>query len=496
MIVVRFWDLVAYPPSVTYPYMLSVRMALVAEDQSMSSWKPWLVEGSQLKYRGIVEAIESDLKAGLIQPGDRLPPQRLIAEVLSVDLTTVTRAFNEARRRGLVEANAGRGTFIRRRIEDARAIGVSGAPAVDLSMNIPPQPASANLKRLIPETISTLLSEPHGLLHLHYQESTGSDADRAAAAAWLSRRIEQVRPASIVLASGAQSALFAICECLLSPGDAIAAGAVTYPGLKAVARQRGFTIRPLAMDENGILPRAFEACCDESPPKAIYIVPAIDNPTTATLPEDRRREIAAVARRFGVSIIEDDPYSVLQFNPLAPLAALAPELTWHIATLSKCTTPALRIAYVVAPGAAQAMRLAGVIRAVNLMVPPINAAVASRWISTGVVDDLTVAIREENIARQKIAKTILGGAKMAAYRCGHHIWLKMPPQWGAADFVDHAKRSGMSVVPGAAFATGPGEPEAIRISLGVAPDRDTLSDALKQFAQLLAEPSVMVKAIV
>ena len=89
----------------------------------MSSWEPWLVEGGQLKYRGIVEAIEADLRAGRIQPGDRLPPQRTIAEVLGVDLTTVTRAFNEARRRGLVEANAGRGTFIRRRIDDGRILG-------------------------------------------------------------------------------------------------------------------------------------------------------------------------------------------------------------------------------------------------------------------------------------------------------------------------------------------------------------------------------------
>lgn len=460
------------------------------------SWKPWLVESSQLKYRGIVEAIETDLKEGRIQPGDRLPPQRTIAEVLGVDLTTVTRAFNEARRRGLVEANAGRGTFIRRRIDDGRMLGLAQPPAVDLSMNIPPQPTSANLKRLIPETIANLLSEEHGMLHLHYQESTGSETDRAAAARWLRRRIDQVRPSSIVLASGAQSALFAVCECLLSPGDVIAAGCVTYPGLKAVAKQRGFVLSPLAMDEKGIVPQSFEACCRKSSPKALYVIPSIDNPTTATLPDERRREIVAIARRYGVTIIEDDPYSVLQFDPLPPLAALAPELTWYIATLSKCATPALRIAYVVAPGAAQAMRLAGVIRAVNLMVPPINAAVASRWISTGIVDDLTVAIRDENIARQRLAKTILGDANIAADRCGHHIWLKMPVHWRAADFVDHAGRSGISVVPGAAFATGAEEPEALRLSLGVAPDRESLAEALKQVASIISRPAVAVKAIV
>ncbi len=461
-----------------------------------SSWKPWLVEDSQLKYRGIVEALEADLKEGRIHPGDRLPPQRTIAEVLGVDLTTVTRAFNEARRRGLVEASAGRGTFIRRRIDEGRMLGPAAPPAVDLSMNIPPQPASANLKRLIPETIANLLSEEHGMLHLHYQESTGSDADRTSGAAWLAGRIDEVRPSSIVLASGAQSALFAICRCILSPGDVVATGCVTYPGLKAVAQIQGLALRPLAMDDKGILPQAFEACCIATPPKALYVIPAIDNPTTATLPEERRREIAAIARRFGVAIIEDDPYSVLQLDPLTPLAALAPDLTWHIATLSKCTTPALRIAYVIAPGAAQAMRLAGVIRAVNLMVPPINAAVASRWISTGIVDDLTIAIRDENIARQRLAKTVLGNANIAADPCGHHIWLKLPAHWRSADFVDHAGRSGISLVPSSAFATGTEEPEAIRLSLGVAPNRDALVEALKQVASLISQPAVNVKAIV
>jgi DNA-binding transcriptional MocR family regulator len=462
----------------------------------MSSWKPWLVESSQLTYRGIVEAIESDLRDGRIRPGERLPPQREIAEALGVDLTTVTRAFNEARRRGLVEANAGRGTFVRRRIAEPRMLGLGAPPAIDLSMNIPPQPASANLKRLVPETIANLLSEEHGMLHLHYQDSTGSDFDREAAAAWLGRRIDRVRPSSIVLASGAQSALFAICAYVLSSGDAIAAGCVTYPGLKAVAQQQKLAVRPLAMDGDGIVPEAFEACCADRAPKAIYVIPTIDNPTTATLPEDRRHKIAAIARRHGVTIIEDDPYSVLQVDPPTPLAALAPDLTWHIATLSKCATPALRIAYVVAPGPAHAMGLAGVIRAVNLMVPPINAAVVSRWISTGVVDDLTAAIRDENIARQKLAKTVLGDADLSADRCGHHIWLKMPKHWRAADLVDQAGRSGISVVPSSAFATGPEEPQAVRLSLGVAPDREALVGALKQISIILTQPSVAVKAIV
>lgn len=467
-----------------------------ASTHSLQAWRPWLVPGSELKYRGIVDALEADIRNGRVQPGVRLPPQRAIADHLGVDLTTVTRAFNEARKRGLIDARAGRGTFVRRRPIGGQGIELGTIPAVDLSLNIPAQPAAARLQHLIPETMAELLSSEHGMLHLHYQESAGSVLDRAASAIWLGRRVENVKPQSIVLTSGSQSALFAVCECLVAPGEIVAAGANTYPGLKAIARQRGYILEPLAMDGDGILPDAFEACCQGSAPKAIYLIPAIDNPTTATLPEDRRRKLVAIARKHRVAIIEDDPYSPLLNTPQTSFAQLAPELTWHIATLSKCVSPALRIAYAVAPSEAQAMRLAGVLRAVNLMAPPLNAALASRWIVAGIIDEIRDAIRAEAAARQAIARSALSQFVFAANPHGHHVWLDMPSHWYAADFAEHAARVGIAVVPSSAFAVSGPVSEAVRISLGAAPDRESLAQGLKRLSELLAQPMLPAKAII
>src|ERR1700740_1634932 len=104
----------------------------------MSPWRPRLVESARMKYLGIVEALEADVRSGRGRPGDRLPPQRAIAEALGGDLTTLTRAFNEARRRGLVDAHAGRGSFIREGLGADRQIDrLGGMPLIDLSMNIP-----------------------------------------------------------------------------------------------------------------------------------------------------------------------------------------------------------------------------------------------------------------------------------------------------------------------------------------------------------------------
>ena len=75
--------------------------------------------------------------SGLLQSGDRLPPQRDLADLLGVDLTTVTRAFAEARRLNLIEAVPGRGTFV--------TSGGSDEPVIDLRMNVPPAPLGLNL---------------------------------------------------------------------------------------------------------------------------------------------------------------------------------------------------------------------------------------------------------------------------------------------------------------------------------------------------------------
>lgn len=458
-------------------------------------WRPRLVDSARMKYLGIVEALEADVRLGRVGRGERLPPQRAIADVLDVDLTTVTRAFNEARRRGLVEAQAGRGTFISERLKGG-APAEHSRPLIDLSMNIPPQPAAANLRKAFPQGIAELLGSPRGMLSLHYHESTGTEPDRHAGANWLAQRLDGVAAERIVVAAGAQSALFAICDLLLGRGDVVAAGEMTYPGLKAIAIQKGLILEPLAMDEHGILPDAFEKACRERSPKALYLTPTIDNPTTATMPEDRRRKIAALAQQHGVAVIEDDPYAPLRPDRIVTIAALAGAITWHIATLSKCATPALRVAYVVAPNAAKALRLAGTLRATILMAPPLMSALASRWIADGTLDEIIRAIRAENVERQKLAAAILGDTAYAADPHGHHLWLRLAGQWHAADFAEHADRAGVSIVPSSVFSVAAHPSEAVRLSLGIAPDRGTLEDGLSQLANLLSQPSVAARTMV
>jgi DNA-binding transcriptional MocR family regulator len=461
----------------------------------MLSWMPQLEKGSGPKYRAIAEALLADVESGRLKPGHRLPPQRQLAKELGVDLTTVTRAFNEARRMGLIEANTGSGSYVRKRIADQEEVALAGLPIIDLSMNMPPQPSEARLRERIQDGIAAVLSSPHGLMRLHYQECVGAGPDRVAGARWLAGRLGKLPVDRVVVAGGAQTALYAVLRILTGPGDAICVPDLTYPGLRAIAEQLKVHLVPVTMDHEGLDPAALEEACQREKPKAVYCVPTIHNPTTATMSLERREAIAEVARRRGIAIVEDDAYGALPRHVPAPIAALAPDITWHIATLSKCVTPALRTAYVVVPELADTLRLAAEIRAMTLMVPPLMAALASKWILDGTLDAITAAIREESVARQAIARRVLRRLEFQAHPEGHHLWLTLPERWRQADLNVYARQSGLALVPSEAFAVG-SAPDAIRVSLGAARNQALLERGLGLLATVLLHGPSSLSSIV
>lgn len=444
------------------------------------------------KYRSIVASLADRIRSGELLPGSRLPAQRQLAAQLGVDLTTVTRAYTELKRMGLVEGRTGSGSFVRS--APAPMATAQDPVAFDLGMNVPPRPPG--LGDRVAQGLAALLAAPEGAASLGYQPSGGTAADRKAGASWLARRLGPTTADRAVVAAGTQSALFAVLDLLLGRGDTLACAGLTYAGMQAIAGHLGLRLAGLAHDGDGLDPQAFEELCRTAPPKALYLVPTIANPTTATLPLERRQAIAATARRHGVAIVEDDAYGALPEAPPPPVAALAPEITWHLASLSKCATPALRIAYVATPDAAAALRLTGGLRAVSLMASPLTAGLATRWIGDGTLAVLTAAIRAENRSRQRLAASLLPASAVAAHPDGNHLWLALPEGWTAVAFTAAARESGLLVVPADVFDVAGAPPRAVRLSLGGVPDRTGLERALLRLSGLLAWPGAPGAAIV
>jgi len=452
-------------------------------------WAPSIEAMEGPIYLAIADAIGAAIASGELRAGDRLPTHRALADALGVDLTTATRAYAEARRRGLLQATVGRGTFVRSQTQAPAQPGPKEGP-VDLGMNLPPLPADPPLQELLQQGLSRLLTSGQTSQLLTYRSGSGTAEERLAGANWLRPVLGKLDPERVLVCAGAQPALLATLGTLASAGDVVLTDPLTYPGLRSAAAQLGIRLVGIAADGEGLVPEAVEAACRELRPKALYCIPTLHNPTTVTMPLARRRAIAEAARRCDLRIIEDDAYGLLPSHPLPAIASLAPGIGFYLSTVSKVLSPALRVAYLVAPDARCAGRLSSALRANVLMPSPLLTGLLAAWIHDGTAGTVASAIRRESIARQKMAREILPAQSFDAHEEGLHLWLRLPSRWNRLDFVAHLRhQGGLAVVPSDAFAvtaTDP-PPNAVRVSLGAASDREALRRALRFLAAALRE---------
>jgi DNA-binding transcriptional MocR family regulator len=439
----------------------------------------WLSEftpGAGPRYVQLAVCIERAVAAGSLKPGDRLPSQRILADLLKVNLTTITRALNEAHRRNLVESRGPLGTFIAPPKAEL-------AQLIDLSMNIPPSPADNDLKDLLRHGMSQVLVRSDIDLLMTYHLGGGGKSDRSAGAQWLNPMLGTVDNERVAICAGAQSALAALILSSTRERDVILTEPSIYPGLPSVARQLGRRVESVAIDENGMRPDALEAACREHNARLVYLNPTLQNPTTATMPLVRREEIAETVSKLNIRVIEDDPYWLFATAPPPPLARLLPQNVFYLSTLSKCLSPGLRTAYLVSPDSQSHAAFLASLRAVSLMPTPLMTALVTQWIHDGSAARLLAGVQAETRARQQIARKIL--SDRIGDGCGIHVWCDLPIQWSANELTALARSEGLVVAPASAFHLGGNAPNSVRISLGGCTDRSDLGTALRRFAEML-----------
>ncbi|BBB70126.1 hypothetical protein UNDYM_5873 [Undibacterium sp. YM2] len=333
------------------------------QDEDVPIWLPRLAVHGGPRFLQIADALQAAVTEGSLKPGERLPTQRQLAEQLDVDLTTVTRAYDEARRRNLLEGRGARGTYVAAPKVELNAV-------LDLSMNTPPPPDGVDFDDMLKQGLSQVLMRADSALLMNYHLAGGSDSDRQAGARWLEPMFGHLDTQQLVVCPGAQAAIAALILVLTEPGDVILAEAMTYPGLRAAAAQFGRRIIAVEADQHGMLPEMLERACRQHKPGLVYLNPTLQNPTAITMPEHRRKEIASIAKRCNVRIVEDDPYWLLADAPPPPIARFASEQVYYISTLSKCLTPGLRVAFVLIHDPQERERFLIALRSFALMGSP------------------------------------------------------------------------------------------------------------------------------
>ena len=456
-------------------------------------WTPTLADRVGPVYRRIVEALSADIASGRLHRGQQLPTHRALARALGIDLTTVTRAYAEAQQRGLTEARVGRGTFVAEGLSHVRHAGAP-QPQFDLSMNLPPQPLEADLEGRLTRGIAAIQREAGFSAHLNYREPGGSEAERDTAAGWLASRIPDARGDRLVICPGTQNALFNLLVARTSPGDVVLTETLTYPGIRAAAAHTGVRLIGVPIDKEGILPDALHSACRQHAPRAVYLIPTIHNPTTATMSLARRQEVAGVLRANDVLLFEDDAYGML--DPTAvPMASLIPERTYFAASLSKCIAPGLRVSFLMTPDPDSAGLLATALRASVQMPTFLMVALVTRWLEDGSADAIIAAIRNEAAARQKLAADVLARHAYARHPNGHHIWIPLPRTWSRTEFASHVQWQGLAIVTAETFSVEDRQPHAIRVSLGAAASRSELVRALEILSTALRSSAAGTRVV-
>ncbi len=451
----------------------------------MTIWVPDLSSFGGPRYKAIAEALATDMRSGKLKPGERLPTHRELAYRLGVTVGTVTRAYGEAQRRGLLEGHVGRGSFLAQPESLPASFGMADheqSGLIELSLAFPPPQAGDGL---LQRTFAELARQPGVARLLDYQPHGGMARHRAAGAMWMERFGLSVPADRIIVTASAQHGLTICLGALLRPGDLLLTEPLTYPGIRAVAELFKLRIRSVAQDEGGIRPDALEAAAREESPRALYCMPTLQNPSGTTMSAERRQAIAAILRKYRLPAIEDDTYGFLVDAP-PPLTTFTPDLGHYLLGTSKSMAPGLRVGFLAVPPGQSAPFIAA-LRATTWMAPPISAEIAARWIGDGTAINLAETQRKAAIERQKLTRRLLDGFDYRAHPSSFFGMLHLPAPWRAGDFVGAAARRGVRLRAAETFGTDQPAPSAIRLCICGLADVDRLVEGVGRVVALLRE---------
>jgi len=454
-------------------------------------WSPDLSAFSGPVYKAIAKAIAEDILSGALEPGERLPTHRALADTLDVTVGTITRGYAEAERQNLVEARVGSGTYIREPRVTSQTFTIADSEArqetlIDLSYSVA---LSLNQEQDLAEELVDI-SRDQALMHrlLQYQPEYGMAHHRYAGKHWLQMTgFQDVDEQRILISNGGQHGFFTALLALTQRGDTVLCDGLTYPGFIAAARQLGLRIIGLEMDAEGATPEALELACQRYQPRAIYLMPRLNNPTSRKMSTARIQSLAALCRRHKVHVIEDDVQGCLTDTGHTTFTNVAPDITTLVSSCSKALAGGLRVGFIYPPPESFSL-IANALRVSCWMIAPLPTEVACRWIMSQRAEQIIAAQRQELRERHRMVTKAFADYHYEADNSAFNVWLHLPEQWRAAAFAESAAEVEVMVKPAELFAAGQyPAPQAVRLCVGGDMTRAQLQQGLQRLQTLLQE---------
>ncbi len=447
-------------------------------------------------YRQIATGIQEATADGRLSRGDRLPPTRDLARALEVNRNTVVAAYDLLAASGFVHGRTGRGTFL----ASEQTAGIDPPPTVpthpgdawfsafsqavdgpgvdrllsayqlatadegiSFAGSYPDSellPAGAFLKSLK----TAIKEEGAGLLA--YGPTAGYPALRNILADGMALKGSEVQGNQILVTNGAQQGLELIFRTFLDTGDAAIVEDPTYTGaLSVLGSLRAKTVG-VPLDERGIRPDLLEAALIRHRPRLIYLQPTFQNPTTAVMPESRRREVLALAIRYGCPVVEDDWAGDLRFEgkEIPTLHALdRGRHVIYLGTFSKKLMPGVRVGWVAAP-IEVLRRLIALKQISDCGTSPILQAGLHHYLAAGCLRSHLKRVRAEYRNRRDLMLDSMSRYFPARVRWttppgGLFLWVRLPEGLDAGELFIAARRRGVLFSRGDLFhvdGQGPG----------------------------------------
>ena len=330
-----------------------------------------------------------------------------------------------------------------------------------------------------------VLHGENGALALQYSTTEGYRPLRELIARHATRYGIQVTADNILITSGSQQALDLLGKVLINRGDRIVVEAPTYLGAIQAWNAYGAEFVPVPMDENGMDTEALEAQL-RTGPKFIYVLPNFQNPTGVTLSLERRQKLVEMANRYGVPIVEDDPYGRLRYEGehLPSLVTLDAQLTDHcdlcytgnviyLSTFSKILAPGLRVAWVIAPPPV-IHKLTQAKQGADLQTATLNQMAVYEMARDGFLDRHVKTLREVYRTRRDTMLAAMQEHFPHDVRWTHpagglFLWGLLPAGQDAKHVLQAAIQEKVAFVPGAPFYPNGGGENTMRLNFSNMP---------------------------
>ena len=453
-------------------------------------------ESDDYLYRQVIELINSNIDAGTLLPGDRLPSLRRMAERISVSIPTVRQAYVELERQRKIESRPQSGFYVRalRTNELVRTARAGKAANKPVSVNtrtlmervydglytadITPlgianpcmaHPAAKSLHRTMKRIMSRVEERA-----ISYAPTLGeATLRRQIAYRYLDTVGSTVEPNQICITNGGQEALLLALKAVTRPGDIVAVESPTYHGLLELIDSLGLlAIEVETCPEEGVMVDALEQTLDAHNVTACLFSTTLSNPLGVTMPEGKRAEIVRIIEERELTLIEDDVYGDLMFDGHRPKPAEFYSSTGRVLTcgsFSKTAAPGYRIGWLLMGRYGE--QIERLKRSFSCSSGLLQQLTLSEFLATGDYDRYLKTLRQvlqcnAERMRSAVARHFPAETRVSNPVGGSVIWLEMPGNVDAEQLFDNAIAAGISIAPGHIFAPRKRYANFARLSFG------------------------------